>query len=598
MKQISMLILFVMVSTSAYTEAPRVDLRNVEVGGEIGRRIDVTINNNLMVVDVDAIFLKGFRNRGTSGTYVGLGKFIDSLVRLSAYSKNDQLIKRKNYIVEETIKTQDDDGYIGMFKPEKRMWELWDIHEMTYIVNGLVSDYQFFDTKDSLKAATKLMDYIVDRWTAEPDGMKDCPITVFMAVTGLEETLLMMYEVTQNKKYLDFCAEFRALPEWDYPIDLGRWDKIGGHAYAYLHRCLSQLRLSQITDDPSLHRKTDEVMSFLRKDDGLMINGVCSHHECWHNTQNASHGLGETCSTVYLLKVLDELISMRHDSIYGDMMERTVFNGLFSAQSPDGRWLRYYVPLESKRVYYKGDSYCCPCNYRRGIADLPGMIYYRMDGGIAVNLYAPSTVSTKLENGLTVTLTQETNYPNNGKVKIVVEPEKETQFPLSLRIPRWCEEAAVSIYSNGAETNYIASRGSYYSIKRVWKKGDVIEIDMPMKWRLVKGRKVQSGRVALLRGPVLFSLNPKLNPMLKDIELRHLVVDEETLEGPFPDDTVRPDGLACTIKGWDKMGFTTSGKHNLTLKLTESTDPDIEATYLQIRRIDQVGVDDELIVKR
>lgn len=575
---------------------PRVDLREVTVGGEIGRRIDITIDNNLLVLDVDNDFLMPFQKKEREDGYIGLGKLIDGLVRLSAYSGNKRLIDLKNRVVAETLKTQEQDGYIGIIVPARRMWALWDIHEMNYLVNGLVSDYRFFNQKKSLDAAVKLMDYIITNWEANPDGLKDIDITVFMAVTGLEETLLMLYDATGEKRFLDFCVDFRKLPEWDYGIVLGRWGEVGGHAYAYFHRCLAQLRLDQIQPDPVLLKQTRRTLEFLTEKDGLTINGVCGQHECWHDTQDGTAGLGETCATAYYIRVLDELIRMEQNSIYGDLMERSIYNGLFAAQSPDGRRLRYYVPFEGPRVYFDGDTYCCPCNYRRIIAELPSMIYYKQNGGIAVNLYTPSEVKLNLKDKsskpYTIQLKQETDYPNSGKVKISIEPSRSVGLPIQLRIPRWCENANVSI--NG-ETPIPAPGGEFLSLDRTWKKGDRIELDMPMPWRFIEGRQAQSGRIAVMRGPQLFCLNRAKNEAVADADLRAIGVDPGTIEGPFPNNTVRPDGMACRIKGWKEMGFSRGGDPDLTLTLTEFPDPDGEMVYFRIHQIGLVGTGDELI---
>ena len=572
---------------------PRIDLRDVtSVGGEIGRRIGVTIDNNLLVLDADKDFLLPFQEKRRKGGYIGLGKLIDSLVRFSAYSDNEKLSALKNHVIAETIKTQEDDGYIGMFVPERRMWALWDIHEMTYIVNGLVSDYHFFKQQASLDAAIRLMDYIITHWEAKPDGLKDIDITVFMAVTGLEETLLMLHDTTGNPRYLDFCTQFRRLPEWDYGIVQGRWGPVGGHAYAYFHRCMAQLRLYQKQPDPKLLQKTKHTMDFLTEQDGLLINGVCSQHECWHDTQDGTEGLGETCATAYFIRVLDELIRMEEDSQYGDLMERAIYNGLFAAQSPDGRRLRYYVPFEGKRVYFDGDTYCCPCNYRRIVAELPGMIYYRMNDGVAVNLYTPSRTKIELAHDLSISIRQQTDYPNSGQVTLSVEPSKSATFPIRLRIPRWCDRTHVSI--NG-KTSIQTPEDQFLTLKRQWKSGDRIELDMPMPWRFIKGRKSQSGRVAVMRGPQLFCLNPSRDESLSGVDLRQIGIDPGTIEGPFADDTVRPGGMACRIKGWKKMGFSRGGNHDVTLTLTEFPDPDGEMVYFKIHKIGQIGVDDELI---
>ena len=90
------------------------DLRQVKVGGEIGRRIDVTINNNLLVLKIDEDFLAPFRRKASRDGYVGLGKTIEAAVRFAANTKNKKVLALKEYLVDETIKTQTPDGYIGI----------------------------------------------------------------------------------------------------------------------------------------------------------------------------------------------------------------------------------------------------------------------------------------------------------------------------------------------------------------------------------------------------------------------------------------------------------------------------------------------------
>ena len=131
----------------------------------------------------------------------------------------------------------------------------------------------------------------------------------------------------------------------------GRWGRIEGHAYAYLAHALAQLQLYRVEPDERLLRTTRRAMDFLTRHEGLVISGTCGDHECWHDTQSGTTNLGETCATAYLLRTLDDLLRLEGDSRWGDLMERTIFNALFAAQSPDGRHIRYYTPFECSRAY-------------------------------------------------------------------------------------------------------------------------------------------------------------------------------------------------------------------------------------------------------
>ncbi len=570
-------------------------LQQVKVGGEIGRRIDVTIDNNLMKIDVDKDFLEPFVQKDHSSGFVGVGMLIDAAAGLAAYSKDPLVIARKEHLIDTLLANQEEDGYIGMMKPEARIWALWDIHEMAYIIQGLVRDYRLFGNERSLLAARKVANCIIDRWTAEPDrkpGGGD--ITVFMAVTGIEPAMLMLYAETGCPRYLTFCTQFRKLGEWKPDIIIGRWGPVGGHAYAHCSRTIAQLWLDAVLPDRTLLNSSRDVMDFLLKSNGIAITGACGYRECWHDTQDGTAHLGETCATAYLLRLWNELLLGEGSSLYGDLMERAIYNALFSAQSRDGRKIRYYVPTEGPRVYFPRDSYCCPNNYRRVVSLLPRYVYYTTADGVAVNLYTPSTAELKLPDGIALTLRQETEYPSDGKVTIHVTPSEPCKFAVRLRIPRWTTDATIAV--NGEKLDQPCTAGSFVTVSRSWKEGDRIELDLPMSWRWIRGRRAQAGRVALMRGPIVFCLNRASHDELKDVDLRELVVVPETLEGPVADDSVRPGGLACKLRAWGPEQWYPHSKPAVELTLTESVDPGSEQTWFKIANPrEEYLVDDELI---
>ena len=582
----------VLASAAPGTDA-RINPRDIRVGGEIGRRIDQTVRNNLLKIDVNRDFLRPFRKR-TGASFIGLGMLIDSTVRFAAYTGNEDVLELKKHLVRATIETQEPNGYIGTRSPENRIRKLWDVHEMAYLAIGLTANYRLFENEKSLEAARDLMDYVIRKWSANPD-MLDPHITLFMSVTGLEEALLMLHESTGDERYLDFAVDFRNLPEWDYPIVLGRWGPIGGHAYAYLHRCLAQLRLHEIQPDDRLLQQSRNLMDFLRRREGLLITGVVGKHECWTNNQDGSEGLGETCSTAYLLRFYDQLLRMNGDSLYGNLMERSIYNGLFGAQSPDGRKIRYYTPFEGERTYFGRDTYCCPNNFRRIISELPRMVYYRLNGGIAVNLYAPSEADITLASGREVTIQQETDYPNEGTVRFTLQPSGPAEFPFQLRIPRWTPRASVEV--NGEMVESGVAPGQFFTLDRQWAPGDRVTLRMEMPLRLVKGRGAQAGKVAVMHGPQVFCLNPERNDGFDKGNLEDVTIDPDTLRGPIPDDSVRPEGRAVKVKASPDIPFAPGPQYEYDLLLTECADPGGRATYFHMLRMGRVGQRDELVAE-
>ena len=579
------------------------DLRQVKVGGEIGRRIDVTVNNNLLALNAEKDFLPPFRAKNAREGYIGLGKLIDAAVRFAAYTNNGKVLALKKHLVDEAIKMQEPDGYIGMMAAPDRMWGLWDIHEMGYIIFALTSDYHYFGEKRSLDAARKAADYILERWAHKPaDWPQNFHWATHVALTGVERTLLALYGETGARRYLDFCTQQRALADWHTGIVIGRRELLEGHSYSYLVRCLAQLDLYGLQPDEKLLLQSRRALHFLTAEDGMTITGAAGQYEIWTDDQDGCGALGETCATAYQLRVYDGLLRIEGNPRYGDLIERTIYNALFAAQSPDGRHIRYFAPLEGRRQYYPEDNYCCPGNYRRIVADLPAMVYYRSGAGLAVSLYTPSEATMTFDGGLSLKVRQETDYPTSGHVVIRLNPSRPANFPLQLRIPRWCRKATVAV--NGQPWGEPISSGNFLVLRRQWTAGDRVTLDLPMTWRLVLGRKRQSGRAAVMHGPLVFCLNPGQNKSLWQGDAvgsgadwrctgSVVTIDPASLKDAPGGGAVRPGDLACTVKATND-GFNIPIGFELSLKLAEFPDPQGKVVYFRLPEL-SAAVPDELV---
>jgi DUF1680 family protein len=580
----------------------------VKLGGEMGRRIDLTIHKNLLVIEVENQFLRPFRvKQSRRFDYIGIGKLIDASVSFARYGNDPKVIELKDRLIRELIATQLDDGYLGTFPAGSRILEVFDEHEMAYNIYAMVDNYRCFHDKASLDAARKMADYILKNYktaVAKRDPQLVCKVNI-------ERALIALGEASGDARYRNYIVERENTRGWNSPIDVvnnGPLSTADGHAYSFMNTCLAQLDLCREQPNEALLAQSHRVIDYLTKDDGLMITGTCSLAERFRNQQETRGDVGESCATAYLIRLCHYLLQLEGKTLDGDIMERAIYNALFAAQSPDGRRLRYFTAIDSPRVYHPNDSYCCPGNWRRIVAELPEMICYRSaDGGVLVNLYTASTANVPIAGDLSVQLRQETDYPNSGKVIIKVDPSRSAEFPVKLRIPRWCGSATVSV--NGQPADASAKPGELCSLKRVWKAGDVVTLDMPMKTRLVRGRKLQAGKVAVMRGPVLFCLSPVrqaarypvyaghgANPAeiqrTVDEAIAQTKLDWSTLAAPIADATVRPDGLALEVRAWGPASDR-SKPADLTLLLTEFVDPTGQRTYLPVDD-PKAGVEDEL----
>jgi hypothetical protein len=197
----------------------------------------------------------------------------------------------------------------------------------------------------------------------------------------------------------------------------------------------------------------------------------------------------------------------------------------------------------------------------RFLASVPGYVYARQGDTIFVNLYAAGTADITLDNKRHVSLTQETRYPWDGKVKLTVAPEKNGRFTLKVRIPGWARNQAVAsdLYKfsdpdsapptlkiNGKDIPLNLEEG-YVALKRSWRKGDVVDVDLPMPVRrVIANQQVADdvGKVALQRGPLVYCVEW---PDVKDGHVVNLVLSGLTpLTADFHPDLL--NGVE-TVKG-------------------------------------------------
>jgi DUF1680 family protein len=268
----------------------------------------------------------------------------------------------------------------------------------------------------------------------------------------------------------------------------------------------------------------------------------------------------ETCAAVGNDYWNHRLFLLHGDAKYIDVMERTLYNGLISGVALDGKTFFYQNPLEAtgfagkdQRSPWFGVA-CCPGNITRFMASVPGYVYGQRDDAIWVNLYVASNAEIKLDNGRAMHITQETRYPWDGSVKITVRPDIAAPLTIHVRIPGWARnqpvasdlyrfedesKEAATLKVNGKAVPIQLDKG-YAGIKRTWKPGDVIELNLPMPVRRVLANEKVTpdrGRVALERGPIVFAAEWPDNP---DGQVRNLMLPRgEHLTAEFKPELLR-----------------------------------------------------------
>ncbi|MEW5900158.1 MAG: beta-L-arabinofuranosidase domain-containing protein [Acidobacteriota bacterium] len=231
----------------------------------------------------------------------------------------------------------------------------------------------------------------------------------------------------------------------------------------------------------------------------------------------------ETCAAVGNALWNQRLFLLHGDAKYIDILERIVYNGLISGVSLSGNRFFYQNPLESGGRYERSSWFevaCCPANIARFLPTLSGYVYATQNDKIYVNLYVASTVQFEVA-GKPVELIQETKYPWEGTVRILVNPRPVGEFSIMLRIPGWAQnkpvptdlyhfldtsEQPVRLWVNRKRVA-LALENGFVKLKRKWRSNDLIELILPMPVRRVVAHdlvKEDAGKVALERGPIVF----------------------------------------------------------------------------------------------
>jgi hypothetical protein len=264
----------------------------------------------------------------------------------------------------------------------------------------------------------------------------------------------------------------------------------------------------------------------------------------------------ETCAAIGNDYWNHRLFLLHADARYVDVMERTLYNGLLSGVSLDGKSFFYPNPLESRGQHQRSPWFgvaCCPGNITRFLASVPGYVYAKQGDRLYVNLYVASTAEVEMAGGRKVKLTQETRYPWDGAVRITVSPDREARFTVHVRVPGWARGEAVpselyrfadrsdekvTLRVNGQAAPLSLEKG-YARLERSWRAGDVVELGLPMPVRRVVAHasvEADHGRVALQRGPLVYAAEWPDHPGGKVRNL--LLPDDAPLSSEF-----RPDLL-------------------------------------------------------
>ena len=447
-----------------------------------------------------------------------------------------ELEKKADEWIDKFAAAQQPDGYINTFYTltglDKR-WTNMDKHEMYcagHMIEAGVAYYQATGKRKLLDVCIRMTDHMMSQFGP---GKRHW-------VPGHEEielALVKLYQTTQEQKYLDFA--YWLLEERGHGHgtmgDEGKWNPvyyqdivpvrqltdISGHAVRCMYLYCGMADVAALKNDTGYIAAMDRLWDDVVHRNMYITGGVGSSHDNEGFTEDYDlpnlDAYCETCASVGMVLWNQRMNQLTGDSKYIDVLERSLYNGALAGISLGGDRFFYVNPLESKGDHHRQEWYgcaCCPSQLSRFLPSIGNYIYASSDDALWVNLYIGNTGQIRIGE-TDILLTQETDYPWDGSVKLTISTSQPLEKEIRLRIPNWCKTYDLSI--NGKRINVSEEKG--YAVIKDWKSQDVIALDMDMPVEIVAADphvKKNFGKRAIQRGPLVYCMEEIDNPVYFD----------------------------------------------------------------------------------
>jgi hypothetical protein len=436
------------------------------------------------------------------------------------YTLNDQhIINESKFWIDAVLNNQRPDGDFGPVVLKKGKRDLWTNMPMLWC---LQSYYEYSNDKRVLAFMTKYFkwelsvpddDFLKDYWEKSRGG--DNMLSVYW-----------LYNHTGDSFLLDLATKIdKNTADWRQADNLPNWHNVN----------IAESFREPATYFEQSKKKSDLAATYnnfvlVRQLYGQVPGGMFGADE------NARKGYGdprqavETCGMVEQMTSDQVLLNYTGDTFWADNCEDVAFNMFPAAFMPDYRSLRYLTApnmvLNDDKNHSPGidnsgpflmmnpfSSRCCQHNHAAG------WVYYAEnswaatpDNGIAAQLYTEGTVTAKVANGAQVKINEATHYPFDDKIQFTIQSSSAVAFPVYLRIPQWCTAPVVAV--NGKTVDVKGSTNTYIKLNNVWKNGDQITLQLPMKLG-VKEWDRNKNSVSVNYGPLTYSLLIKENYVKK-----------------------------------------------------------------------------------
>lgn len=508
-------------------------------------------------------------------------KFIEALAYAYDLSKDESISKKMDEYIYAISKAQRADGYLHTkiqighgknkfprkdqqdFTKANNPFEIDFDHEFYnfgHLMTAACSHYRITGKKNFLDIAIKASDLIYDKFHIPSPELAaiDWNPPHYM---GLVE----MYRTTGDKKYLELAQSFvdmlgttkesgamesRGLDHSQKRTPFREETDAVGHAGHGNYMYCGITDLYAETGEKALLEPLEKIWNNLVNQKMFVTGATGSYyHTVSSNNDKVSEAYAEiydlpntvsyneTCANIGNAMWNWRMFLLNGEARFADIMELVFYNSALSGIALDGETYFYTNPLrymqdqpQTTRDHGHRNDYmavfCCPPNIIRTIGKMHNYAYSTSNEGIWVNLYGSNNLNTALADGTNVKLVQKSNYPWDGNIQIAVDVKRKKEFSLKLRIPGWIEGATLKV--NGEAITKPLQAGTYFDLKRIWKKGDTVELDLPMTAQLVEANphvEQTLNQTAIKYGPLVYCLES--NDLPEDIDILDVVIPND-----------------------------------------------------------------------
>jgi uncharacterized protein len=453
------------------------------------------------------------------------GHYLSALAMNYAATGNPECRKRMDYMISELKICQESNainnpdwgvGYTGGMPNSKAIWSKlkqgdfsvyfsswapwYNLHKM---FAGLRDTWLYGGSEEAKTIFLKFCDWGINLTS----GLTNDQMQTMLGAEhgGMDEMFADAYQMTGNEKYLLTAKRFSHRMLLD-AMAAGQDNLDNKHANTQIPKVSGFQRIAELTHDEEYAKAGSFFWETVTKNRSLAFGGN-SRKEHFPTVNACSDFINdvegpESCNSYNMLKLTEDLFRANPLATYIDYYERTLYNHILSTQHPVHGGYVYFTPARPRhyRVYSAPNEamWCCVGTGMENHAKYNQIIYTHQNDSLFVNLFIASELNWKARR---MKIKQETIFPYEEQTKLVIL-KGSSQFKLMIRYPSWVKDGALKILVDGENISYTSHPSSYIAIDRTWKKGDIVQVLLPMHNTVEQLPNVPT-YLAFMHGPIL-----------------------------------------------------------------------------------------------